>query len=216
MVNKQFYYLLFLFFSISSLAFAHVELTYPEGGETFHSGDTIIITWVQVQAHDVQNWELYYSPDGAETWQVISNNIAASLREFDWVVPDEETENGRIRVVQNNTETDYEDVSNNISIVNVTGIEETKNKLSVNSLINYPNPFIDAVKIHFTIFEKANVSLQIFQLNGVKVNSLIHRLLPQGEYIIRWEPDYLYPQTYIAILTVGNEKRAIKIQQSSR
>jgi hypothetical protein len=201
--------------AINLTVYAHVELTYPEGGETLYSGDTITITWVQVQAHDVQNWELYFSPDGAETWQVISNNIAAGLREFDWVVPEEETTNGRIRVVQNNTETDYEDVSNNVSILNVTGIEETQNELSVNSLNNYPNPFVNETKIRFTLFEKESVSLEIFQLNGVKVASLVNQLLPQDDYTINWKPKHLQSQTYVAILSVGNKRRGIKIQQSS-
>ena len=215
MTNKRFYSSVFFLFIFNLFAFAHVELTYPEGGETFYSGDTVNITWVQVQAHDVQNWELYYSPDGAQTWQIISNNIAAGLREYDWVVPDEETENGLIRVVQNNTETDYEDVSNNISIVNVTAIEEPQNELSVNTLNNYPNPFVNETRIHFTLFEKAIVSLQIFQINGVKVTSLVNQLLPKGNHTINWKPEYLHPQSYVAILTVGNKHRAIKIQQSS-
>lgn len=173
MAHKSFYTILMFMFAINLMAYTHVELTYPEGGETLYSGDTITITWVQVQAHDLQNWELYYSSDGAETWQLISNNIAAELREFEWIVPEEETTLGRIRVVQNNTETDYEDVSTNIKIVQITGIEEQKNTMSVHSLSCYPNPFLDETKISFTVYEKAFVSLEIFQLNGKKVTTLV-------------------------------------------
>ena len=36
-----------LFLSLGS--YAHVDLTSPEGGETFMAGDTITIRWVQVQ-----------------------------------------------------------------------------------------------------------------------------------------------------------------------
>jgi hypothetical protein len=201
--------------AINLTVYAHVELTYPEGGETFYTGDTITITWVQVQAHDVQNWELYYSPDGAQTWQLISNNIAAGLREYDWIVPEEETTVGRIRVVQNNTDTDFEDVSTNIKIVQITGIDERKNTLSVQSLSCYPNPFKQQSKISFTLYEKDFVLLEIFQLNGKKVTTLIQHTLSPDDYVIDWKPEYISSETYLVILMVGNKRRAVKLQQLS-
>lgn len=202
-----------LLFLLHVTAYAHVELTYPEGGETFYSGDTVKIQWVQVQAHDVQNWELYFSPDGAETWQVISINIAASLREFDWVVPEQETTMGRVRIVQNNTETDYEDVSTNLKIFNVTGIEEHQDDLSVNSLLNYPNPFLNETRFRFTLYEKAEVSLEVLQYNGQKAITLINDELSVGEHIINWKVDGKTSGINTAILTIGNKHKTIKLLQ---
>ncbi len=215
MKKSHLFYLMMIIFLFNYNAFAHVELTYPEGGETFYSGDTITITWVEVQAHDVQNWELYYSSDGAETWQVISNNIEASLRAYDWIIPEEETTIGRIRVVQNNTEIDYEDVSVNIKIVNITSIEEKQNELSVNSITAYPNPFVSAAKIKFTIYEKKHVSLDILQLNGKKVATLIDQYLTPDTYVIEWKPEYITSETYVVVIKVGQQQKAIKLQQLS-
>jgi hypothetical protein len=213
MMHKLPYTILSLILIINLAANAHVELTYPEGGETLYSGDTITITWVQVQAHDVQNWELYYSPDGAETWQTISNNIAADLREYDWIVPEEETSTGRIRVVQNNTDTDFEDVSTNLKVVQITGIEESRNTLSVQSLSSYPNPFRQETKISFTIYKKDFVMLEIFQLNGKKVTTLIQQTLSPDDYVIDWIPENIASETYFAILMVGNKRKTFKLQQ---
>lgn len=193
--------------------YAHVELTYPEGGETLYAGDTITISWVQVQAHDLENWELYYSADGAGTWQLISNNIAAGLREYDWIVPEEETSNGRIRIVQNNTDTDFEDVNTNLKVVQITGIEESQHTLSVQSLSSYPNPFKKQTKLSFTLYEKTFVSLEVFQLNGKKVTTIIQQIIAPGDYVFDWSPDYVLSKTYIAVLMIGNKRKAIKLQQ---
>jgi len=215
MSHKLQYTILSLILTFSVTAFAHVELTYPESGETLYSGDTVTITWVQVQAHDVQNWELYYSPDGAETWQLISNNIPAGLREYDWIIPEEETSNGRIRVIQNNTDTDFEDVSTNLKVVQITGIEEFQNTLSVQTLSCYPNPFRHHVKINFTLYEKASVSLEIFQLRGEKVATIIQRSLTPDDYVVDWKPEYTSSETYIAVLMVGNKRKTLKLQRLS-
>jgi len=213
MLKKSFLTAMVILFILSVKLYAHVELTYPEGGETFYAGDTVTITWVQVQAHDLQNWELYYSPDGADTWEVISNNIPASLREYDWVVPAEETVMGRIRVVQNNADTDFQDVSNNIRIVDVTGFVESKNEISANSIAASPNPFIRKTKISFTIYKKTNVSLDILQSNGKKMATLINEILPPDEYLIDWNPAFVSSETYLGVLTVGNKRKVIKLQQ---
>lgn len=207
------FYFIAILFSLHVSAYAHVELTYPEGSETFYSGDTIKIQWVQVQAHDAQNWELYFSPDGAETWEVISINIAAGLREYDWVVPDEETTKGRIKVVQNNTDTDYEDVSTNLKIVTITRMKEHQHNASVNSLSNYPNPFLHETKFRFLLYEKAEVSLEILQFNGRKVITLINDELSAGEHIINWKAGGKMPGVYAATLTIGNKQKTIKLLQ---
>ena len=212
MYKKQFFYLISLFLLLNISTYAHVDLTYPEGGETFYSGDTVTITWVQVQAHDIQNWELYYSPDGGDTWEEISINIAISLREYIWVVPDEETTMGRIRVVQNNSDTDYQDVSTNIKIVRITGINEfDNNSLSVNSITNYPNPFLKSTTLSFTLVEKEQVSLTLFQPNGAKLASLIQKEMPKGDHQIEWLPYHSSSGIHFAVLKVGNRTKTIKL-----
>lgn len=213
MFHKPHIFCLSLLLILNISLYAHVELTYPEGGETLYSGDTITITWVQVQAHDLQNWELYYSADGAETWQVISNNIAPELREYEWVVPDAETTKGRIRVVQNNADTDYEDVSNNIKIVNITGIEDENNDLSVHSLKASPNPFKRNSKFRFTVYNKTHVSLEIYHYNGKKMATLIDGILPPDDYSIDWNPAFTSTETFLVVLSVGNKRNTLKLQQ---
>ena len=194
-------------------SYAHVDLTNPEGGETFIAGDTIIIRWVQVQVHDTQNWELYYSPDGSDTWQTITTTIAVGTREFVWVVPEEETTEGRIRVVQNNSDTDFQDVSANFRIVQVTAIDEfDNNSQSAGSLVIFPNPFRSYANLRFTVYEKEHVTLNIYRANGAHAAMLINNDMARGEYKVTWKPEQTGSNTYFAILTVGNRKKSVKLQ----
>jgi len=208
-LNRTFLFFFLLFVNFG--AYSHVDLTYPEGGETFYSGDTVTITWLEVQAHETQNWQLYYSPDGGESWQEISLNIAVNLREFDWIVPVEETIMGRIRVVQNNVEIDYEDVSANFNIVNVTGVQENDVNKSIASFSNVPNPFIYSTTLQFHLFKTSFVSLMIFKANGSLVATIIKKEMQEGEYEIQWTPIHSFSGTYYAILSVNNRRSVIKL-----
>ena len=189
---------------------AHVELTYPEGGEFFKPGDTIVITWVEVQSHDTQNWELYYSPDAGENWFAIAQSIAVPLREFEWILPLEMTKKGRIKVIQNNVETNYQDVSANFTIENATGISE--NFLSLDSFYNFPNPFRESTTFSFKLEKRVHVSLKIYNLAGSLVETIIDDKMSFGPHTIIWNGSSLNPGFYFYTIQIGDAIRSKKIQ----
>ncbi len=95
---------------------AHVVLDFPLGGETFTAGDTVNIQWhIQIQ-HDLQNWDLFFSPDGGITWQVIQLDLDPSVLNYQWVVPRVATQQGRIKIYMDNTGADYQDESGDFTI----------------------------------------------------------------------------------------------------
>ncbi|MCH6574039.1 MAG: DUF1565 domain-containing protein, partial [Bacteroidetes bacterium] len=99
-----------------SSAKAHVVIDFPVGGETFAAGDTINIQWhIQIQ-HNLQNWDLSFSPDGGITWQVIQLDLDPSVLNYLWIVPRVETQQGRIKIYMDNVGTDYQDVSGDFTI----------------------------------------------------------------------------------------------------
>lgn len=51
---------------------------------------------------------------------------------------------------------------------------------------NYPNPFNPETEIAFSLPENANVSLEIFNSLGQKVNSLTNNQFPAGEHSLSW------------------------------
>ncbi|MCK5694331.1 MAG: hypothetical protein KAI08_15815, partial [Bacteroidales bacterium] len=54
----------------------HVELTNPEGGETYHPGNEVTVIWIEVVRHNPLNWDLLFSGDGGSSWDTIKANIS--------------------------------------------------------------------------------------------------------------------------------------------
>jgi hypothetical protein len=52
---------------------------------------------------------------------------------------------------------------------------------------NYPNPFNPETNIAYNINKKANVSLEIFNMLGQKVRTLVNESKTAGSYIVNWD-----------------------------
>jgi hypothetical protein len=100
---------------------AHVYLDYPQGGESFVAGQIITVEWTNVIPHNTLNWDLFFSPDDGNTWNIIQMDIPFEQLSFQWHVPYLATEDGRIRVVQDNKGQDYQDTSMPFTILVLPG-----------------------------------------------------------------------------------------------
>ena len=109
-------YLIIIFLTLGTQLFGHVNLLNPTGGETFIAGEEVQVNWQIAIMHDLQNWDLYYSPDGGANWEIIEEDIAPGLLTYTWLVPNNMTAEGRIRILMDNTGTDYEGISADFTI----------------------------------------------------------------------------------------------------
>ena len=75
----------------------------------------------------------------------------------------------------------------------------------------YPNPFNPSTMISFDIMEIDNVSLNIFDLTGRQVASLINEFMIPGSHQITWNPGLLPSGVYLVELTVGDKSFNQKI-----
>ncbi len=109
-------------------ASAHVALDSPNGGEQLAVGSTVTIHWHVVIGHTQLDWDLYYSTTGPDgPWIAIAldlpvgNGSTGAAHTYDWTVPDDPSNQVRVRVVQDNSGFDYEDVSDgDLAIVSET------------------------------------------------------------------------------------------------
>ena len=108
-------------------AWGHVALDNPNGDEILDVGSVFTITWHVVIAHDLQNWDLWYSTDSGTNWTPITMDLptgnpdAGSVHTYDWTVPDIPSEQARVRVRMDNSGTDYYDESKaDFTIASVT------------------------------------------------------------------------------------------------
>ena len=79
--------------------------------------------------------------------------------------------------------------SYNISYAN-TEVEEILNSVPETYLIqNYPNPFNPETTISFYLEKEKRVKLEIFNIRGQRLATLIDDILPEGEHSLVWSPE---------------------------
>jgi hypothetical protein len=69
---------------------------------------------------------------------------------------------------------------------------------------NYPNPFNPSTKIEFQIKSAGFVSLEVYNILGVKVSTLINEYMPIGNYVADFVASDLASGVYIYNLSVNN------------
>jgi uncharacterized protein (DUF362 family) len=70
---------------------------------------------------------------------------------------------------------------------------------------NYPNPFNASTLIRFGLRKRSPVILEIYDILGKKVTTLLNDILDGGEHSVRFEPGNLPGGTYIFRLRAGPE-----------
>ena len=75
----------------------------------------------------------------------------------------------------------------------------------------YPNPFNPSTMISFDLIESDMVSLNIFDLTGRQVASLVNKAMIPGTHQIPWNPSQVSSGVYLVKLIVGNTSMNQKI-----
>ncbi len=68
---------------------------------------------------------------------------------------------------------------------------------------NYPNPFNPITTIRFDVPERVNVTLQVFNLLGQRVATLINEERPPGTYLAHFDAVAFSSGTYFYVLRAG-------------
>jgi len=69
----------------------------------------------------------------------------------------------------------------------IAAIDDNSLPLSFELRQNYPNPFNPTTSIPFTLPEPGNVTIDIYNINGQKVDTLINRYLEAGRHTVYWD-----------------------------
>jgi len=76
---------------------------------------------------------------------------------------------------------------------------------------NFPNPFNSITNIKYYIPNKSEVKLQLYNLKGELVKTMVNCVQEQGEYHIRLDGESLSSGIYLCRLIAGDEIKTIKI-----
>jgi parallel beta-helix repeat protein len=69
---------------------------------------------------------------------------------------------------------------------------------------NYPNPFNPSTKINYSIKEKSNVELKIFDLLGSEIVTLVNEEKSPGNYVVSFDASLLSSGVYLYTIKAGS------------
>ncbi len=90
-------------------------------------------------------------------------------------------------------------------------IEKPENRSNIRLYQNYPNPCTDFTTITFDIPDNLKVKLELFDITGNKVATMMEQQLPAGRYEIELNASLLKSGTYIYRLTSDNYTTALRM-----
>jgi hypothetical protein len=76
---------------------------------------------------------------------------------------------------------------------------------------NYPNPFNPTTTIVIDLPERSNVQLEIFDILGRKVETIVNSVLAQGIHSYQWNAKYMDSGVYFCHLITNKTSQAIKL-----
>jgi hypothetical protein len=94
----------------------------------------------------------------------------------------------------------------------VTGIKEVTNLPHKYSLSqNYPNPFNPTTNINFSLEKSSNVTLEIYNILGQRVATLVNKYMQTGSYTFQFDASKLSSGVYIYRIEAGEFNSARKM-----
>lgn len=73
----------------------------------------------------------------------------------------------------------------------------------------FPNPVTTEAGTTFTLSRSGDVTLEIYNLQGKRVNSQVYRQLPRGENTVRFDAEHLVPGTYVVSITAAGQRAGV-------
>jgi uncharacterized repeat protein (TIGR02543 family) len=100
-------------FSIVSTSTSTITVTSPNGGENVTIGETYDITWTSTGMDEEDTVIIEYSTDNGISWLNIVPSTA-NIGSYHWTVPDNPSENCKIRIVGSDSDDGPSDVSDSV------------------------------------------------------------------------------------------------------
>ncbi len=69
----------------------------------------------------------------------------------------------------------------------------------------FPNPFNPVTQLNYSIIREGHVTLEVYNLLGQKISTLVDNNLPEGNYTAVWQPQNASSGIYLFKLTMGKK-----------
>ncbi len=185
----------------------------PKGFECFAPQSIQFLKWYSsVPAGPKATVTIEISTNGnSGPWTVVASNMPNSGN-YQWKVPNVSSSNCFLKfIITNGSNTQTVTTASAFGIGNCTPATGLEENLSSNGFDVYPNPIIDQGYAHFELLNKAEVRMNITDILGNLVLSLVNETLPPGIYNPEIHAEKLNPGVYFCNLTVSGNTSVRKI-----
>jgi hypothetical protein len=165
-----------------------VSVVAPDGGEQWNVDSEHEITWVASDNQAVDSLSVYYSTDGGATFPYALGTGEQNDSTLTWIVPNTPSDSCVVKIVAYDSSLNSaEDVSNAFfSIKSLIGTEPTPGVAWFGLMQNHPNPFNPFTRIEFSMDERVDVSLRVYDVSGRVVKTLVQEVVPVGTHAVTW------------------------------
>jgi hypothetical protein len=183
-----------------------VRLLSPNGGEVFQGDSNEVIHWQTFHPPRCDSLSLFYSIDNGRTYNLITSGLSGNDTSYLWTVPNVNSDSCRIKIIAYGPGWQY-DESDGIFSITSTGIEERSPLSAIRfSLKTYPNPSKTLTAIRYSLPTESKVSLQLYNISGRLVKTLVNESKKSGIYNITLNTKTLSAGVYFLSLET-EEKR---------
>lgn len=170
------------------------------------SGNDVELSWITATETNNSHFEIQRSIDGAgfeRIGDVAGNGTTTEIHHY--IFKDHNLTAGKYyyRLKQFDLSGTFE--FSNIIEANIL----SPNKFDL--MQNYPNPFNPATTINFTIPEKVNVNLKIYDVMGNEIATLVNEEKTAGKHSIEFDATRLASGTYFYKLQAGGKTEVRKM-----
>jgi len=141
---------------------------------------------------------IYQSLDGGTTWEDISGNLPDAIFAIELVISNS---NRKLRVASHGNGV-YE-IPLELAVSNEINNNPIPSSFRLKQ--NYPNPFNPSTNIQFDLNKTENIKLQVFDITGKLVTTLVDEVKSPGSYTVSFDGSNLSSGTYIYRLQADNK-----------
>jgi hypothetical protein len=184
-----------------------LKVTSPNGDEKWKEGETRQITWLSTEIAT----RIEFSADNGMSWSTLVASVPAYAFSFSWRVPKISSTNCLVRVIDIGT-SGLSDVSDGVFTITTAPVgvaEEIPRVFTV--FPNTPNPFNPSTEIRFAIPQTGQVSVDVYNISGQKVTTLLYSERSAGVHTVRWDASGMSAGLYFCRVRGCGEQRTIKM-----
>jgi len=155
-------------------------LLQPNGGETLLIGSIQEVQWNQLKVDEVS---IGLSIDGGNNWSFVGKNIASKYGSYRWHVPDSQSENCIIMIIDSKASS-INDVTDSVFTIDYVNSVGPENGVPSGYFLtqNYPNPFNPETIIGFGIPKRSNVNIKLYDQLGREIKVLVDEVISAGNF----------------------------------